>query len=256
MQKQHSHTFADSERAAERLYWQSRAFDRETVAYVRKAVRQRPECCIDLGAGAGFLSRSLHQALECSRTVGIESSQRLVDYGQVALPPGLELLRHDVTRPLPLRGDLVVSRFLLTRLRNPLAALRTWRESEPLLVILEELAAVTAYLPLLRRYHELVVLVRRALGRDLDLGDRLGELAEAAGFVVESQGVQRLELPVPMVARRHALDLPMLRRRAIVREHFTPSELDVMQLALEELAAEPASGVVRVDIARCRAVLA
>jgi Methyltransferase domain len=256
MQKQNSYTFGDNDRAAERLYWLSRTFDAETLAFVKKAVRRAPQCCVDLGAGPGFLSRSLHQALEASRTVGLEASARFVEYGQANLPPGVELLQHDVSTSLPVHGDLVVARFLLTHLRDPLAALRVWRASEPLLLVLEELAQMSADLPVLQHYYELVALVQRTAGQDMQIGTRLGGLAASAGFAVESHSVQRLELPIPVMARLHALNLPTLRVQPVVLEQLSARELDAMQSALEELASEHNSGVVHVDMARCRAVSA
>lgn len=256
MPKQDSYTFGDNDRAAERLYWLSRTFDAETLSFVKKAVQRAPRCCVDLGAGPGFLSRSLHHALEATRTVGLESSPRFVEYGRQDLPAGVELVQHDVTSSLPVAGDLVVARFLLTHLRDPLAALRVWRASEPLLLVLEELVQMTSDLPVLQRYYGLVAMVQRAAGQDMHIGARLGGLASSAGFAVESDGVQRLELPISVMARLHALNLPTLRLQAVVTEQFEARELDAMQGALDELASEHTSGVVHVDMARCRAVIA
>ncbi|HEX5660383.1 MAG TPA: class I SAM-dependent methyltransferase [Polyangiales bacterium] len=255
MQKHNDYTFGDSDRAAERLYWLSRTFDAETLAYVKRAVRQQPRCCVDLGAGPGYLTRGLHHALESGSTIGLESSPRFVELGVRDLEPGIALLQHDVTQPLPVRGDLMTARFLLTHLRDPLAALRTWRASEPTLLILEELVAMTSELPVLQRYYELVALVQRAAGQDMHIGTRLGGLALAAGFALESHAVQRLELPVRAMTRLHALNLPTLRTQPIVKERFEEAELDAMQVALLDLA-EAGSGVVHVHMARCRAVLA
>jgi hypothetical protein len=255
MQKQNNYTFGDSDRAAERLYWLSRTFDAETLDYVKRAVRRQPDCTVDLGAGPGYLTRGLHHALESTRTVGLESSPRFVELGSRELSAGLELVQHDVTEALPVRGDVVVSRFLLTHLRDPLAALRTWRASEPTLLILEELVAMSSELPVLQRYYELVALVQRTAGQDMHIGTRLGGLALAAGFALENHAVQRLELPIRSMTKLHSLNLPTLRAQAMVSEAFTARELDAMQLALEELAQE-GSGVVHVEMARCRAVLA
>ncbi len=253
--QQSEYTFGDSDRAAERLYWLSRTFDAETLTYVKRAVLRRPERCIDLGAGPGYLTRGLHRTLEAERTVGLESSARFVELGVRDAPEGLELLHHDVTTPLPVRGDLFVSRFLLTHLRDPVEALRTWRMSAPTLLILEELVSMTSELPVLQHYYELVERVQRAAGQDMHIGVRLGELAMEAGFVLESHTVQRLELPIRAMTRLHALNLPALRTQPAVQAGYSQRELDAMQHALEELSAE-GEGVVHVDMARCRAVLA
>lgn len=150
----------------------------------------------------------------------------------------------------------MVSRFLLTHLHDPLAALCNWRISEPVLLVLEELLAMSADLPVLQRYYALVALVQHSVGQDMHIGAQLGQLATAAGFVVESHCVRRLELPIPTMARLHAMNLPTLRVQRVVAEQFSVRELDAMQAALAALADESAAGVVRVDMARCRAVLA
>ncbi|MET0287644.1 MAG: hypothetical protein ABW352_24365, partial [Polyangiales bacterium] len=175
--------------------------------------------------------------------------------GSRDLEAGIELVQHDVTTPLPVRGDVLVSRFLLTHLRDPVDTLRTWRMSSPTLLILEELVKMQSELPVLSRYYELVALVQRAAGQDMHVGARLGELAVQAGFSLESYCVQPLELPVRAMAKLHALNLPTLRTQAVVAQHFATAELDAMQRSLEQHALE-GSGVVRVDMARCRAVLA
>src|SRR5690242_8362155 len=206
MQTQNSYTFGDDDRAAERLYWLSRTFDMETLAFVRRAVRRPPSLCLDLGAGPGFLSRALHRELEAQRTIALEASARFVAFGQRDLPTGLELRQHDVREPLPEGAELAVSRFLLTHLAEPCEALRVWRRSEPLLLLLEELVQMSADLPVLQRYYELVARVQRAAGQDMHIGRHLAALAEAAGFAIESCAVATLHMPIPTMARLHALN--------------------------------------------------
>lgn len=250
-----SYTFGDDDRAAERLYWLARTFDPHTLGFIKRAVVRPPRLCIDLGAGPGYLSRSLHRELEAERTVGLEASTRYVELGQREETPGLTLLQHDVTQPLPAQGDLMVARFLLTHLTDPLAALRVWRDDAPLLLVLEELIGMSADLPVLTRYYELVAKVQRAAGQDMHIGERLSGLAERAGFGIESHGTYRLHIPVPTMAHLHALNLPVLRRQAVVREEYDAGELDTMQQELEALAAGVPSHCVRVDLARCRATV-
>lgn len=253
--QQNNYTFGDSDRAAERLYWLARTFDPETLGYVRKAVQRRPQRCVDLGAGPGYLTRGLHHTLESAHTVGLERSPRFVELGNQQLEPGVELLEHDVTQPLPVRAELMVARFLLTHLQQPVEALKVWRLSEPTLLILEELVAMHSELPVLQHYYELVARVQRAAGQDMHIGTRLGALALEAGYALESHAVQRLELPIRAMTKLHALNLPTLRNHEAVVQTYSVRELDSMQVALEELAAE-GEGVVHVQMARCRAVLA
>lgn len=250
-----SYTFGNDDRAAERLYWLARIFDPHTISFIKRAVVRPPRLCIDLGAGPGYLSRSLHRALKAERTVGLEASAHYVELGRREHTPGLTLLQHDVTQPLPEQGDLMVARFLLTHLKDPLATLRVWRDNAPLLLVLEELTGMFADLPVLTRYYELVAKVQAAAGQDMHIGRRLSSLAAQAGFGIESHGTYRLQIPVPTMAQLHALNLPTLRRQAVVREQYDEDELDAMQRELEALAEGVPSHCVRVDLARCRATV-
>ena len=250
-----SYTFGDDDRAAERLYWLARTFDPHTIGYIQRAVVRPPRLCIDLGAGPGYLSRSLHRELRATRTLGLEASAHYVELGRREQTPGLTLLQHDVTQPLPDRGDLMVARFLLTHLRDPLAALRVWRDNAPLLLVLEELIGMSADLPVLTRYYGLVAKVQHAAGQDMHIGQRLSSLVAQAGFGIESHGIHRLQIPVPTMARLHALNLPALREQAVVREQHDAKELDAMQRELEALAEGVPSHCVSVDVARCRATV-
>jgi hypothetical protein len=250
-----SYTFGDDDRAAERLYWLARTFDPHTIAFIKRAVVRPPRLCIDLGAGPGYLSRSLHHELGAARTIGLEASARYVELGRRAQTPGLTLVQHDVMQPLPEQADLMVARFLLTHLTDPLSALCVWRDSAPLLLVLEELIGMSADLPVLTRYYELVAKVQHVADQDMHIGQRLSSLVAQAGFGIESHGTYGLQIPVPTMAHLHALNLPVLRRHAVVREQYAAAELDAMQRELEALAEGVPSHCVRVELARCRATV-
>lgn len=250
-----SDTFDDDDRAAERLCLLARIFDVHTIAFIKRAVVRQPRLCIDMGAGPGYLARSLHRALEAERTIGLEQSATYVALGQREQTPGLALVQHDVTQPFPEPSDLMVARFLLRQLPDPLGALSVWRDSAPLLLVLEELIGMSSELPALARYYALGATVQRAAGQDPHLGLRLSGLAAQAGFGIESHGTYRLQIPVPTMAQLHLLTLPSLRREEVVRAHYDVSELDAMQRELEALAEGVPSHCVRVDIARCRATV-
>ena len=266
MRTENQYTFGDSDRAVERLYGLSRTFDAGTLAFARAAVFQPsakaspakaepPRCCVDLGAGPGFLTRTLHAGLGCARTVGLEASARFVSFGRAGLPEGIELREHDVLKPLPIQGDLMVSRFLLTHLQDPRAALAGWLSSvaAPCLLLLEELAHMSSDLPELQQYYELVALVQRTAGQDMTIGLHLAELAKQAGWEVERHATDQQQMPLVMMARLHALNLPTLRQQKVVGDHYTVSTLDALQNRLDELATGAVDGFVRVDMARCQA---
>lgn len=255
MLTENSYTFGDSDRAAERLYWLARTFDAATLRFVREAVAEPPRCCVDLGAGPGFLTRSLHSGLGSRRTVGLEASARFVSFGEADLPSGIELREHDVLKRLPVQGDVMVSRFLLTHLQDPRAALTVWLSSveAPCLLLLEELAQMSSDLPELQQYYELVALVQRTAGQDMTIGLKLAELAEQAGWKVERHAIDRHQMPLATMARLHALNLPTLRQQQVVQEHYDASTLDALQGRVEQLANGAVEGVVRVDMARCQA---
>ena len=267
MRTDNQYTFGDSDRAAERLYWLARTFDAGTLAFARAAVARAPAqasasaaeplcCCVDLGAGPGFLTRTLHAGLQPTRTVGLEASARFVSFGSADLPSGIELLEHDVLQPLPIRGDLMVSRFLLTHLHNPQLALTGWLSSvrAPCLLLLEELAHMSSDLPALQQYYELVALVQRTAGQDMTIGLKLADLAQQAGWKVERHTVDRQQMPLATMGRLHALNLPTLRQQKVVTDTYSTSTLDALQSEIEQLARGAVDGFVRVDMARCEAL--
>lgn len=253
MQQPINYTFGDNDRAAERLYWLARTFDAETLGFVRASCKEAPESLVDLGAGPGFLTRTLHHGLAARRSIGLEASQRFVELGRADLDPAITLMLHDVTQPLPVRAELMVARFLLTHLGDPVAALRVWAESATGMLLLEELVQMSCQLPVLARYYELVADVQRAAGHDMHIGARLAALANDAGLHVIKHEIAPIELPVRVMTRLHALNLPTLRLQAVVAQRYAQSELDAMQNELEQLATTPNTAFVRVEMARCQA---
>jgi len=174
-----------------------------------------------------------------------------VAFGAPHLPPGVRLVLHDVTTPLGVDCDLLCARFLLTHLRNPGAALRTWYDgAAPHTLLCEELVDMTSELPELSRYYELVAHVQRAAGQDMNIGAKLDALVGTAGYALGPCGTTTLAFPVPTMARLHALNLPTLRLQPAVRERYTNDALDALQGRLEALRDGPHDGVVQVRMAR------
>jgi hypothetical protein len=252
-QAQNTYTFGDSERAAERLFHLARTFEPTTLDFVAANAPAHLQTCIDLGAGPGFLSAALHRVLAPDSTVGLESSPNFIAFGTPHLPRGVTLVGHDVTEPLPVRGELLVARFLVTHLRSPGLALQTWKESktESAQLLLEELIGMDAELPQLRVYYQLVARVQAAAGQNMHIGAELPALARSAGLSVTHEAQTLLQLPVSQMARLHALNLPTLRNQPVVKASYTSEELDILQSELEALSAGAVQSTVEVRMARC-----
>jgi hypothetical protein len=252
-QAQNTYTFGDSEHAAERLFHLARTFEPSTLDFVTAHAPTHLQTCIDLGAGPGFLSAALHRMLAPVSTIGLESSPNFIAFGTPHLPRGVTLLAHDVTERLPVRGELLVARFLVTHLRSPGRALQTWKESktDSADLLLEELVGMDAELPQLRVYYALVARVQAAVGQNMHIGTELPVLARAAGLRVMHEAQVLLQLPVSQMARLHALNLPALRIQPVVKDNYAPAELDRLQAELEALSAGASDAAVQVHMAHC-----
>jgi SAM-dependent methyltransferase len=195
---------------------------------------------IDVGCGPGYTTELLAGTLRPAWTVGLDRSARLVGEARARLP-GLRFVEHDVTvGPLPaLPAAVVYSRFLLTHLPDPAAAVRTWAAALAPggRMVLEETAALTSEHPAIQRYYELVDGLQAHYGQRFRVGLELGDLARAAGLEVLESGVAVLTLPARRMALLHALNIRTWGTDPAARERFDPAELARLSATLERIAS-------------------
>ncbi len=244
------YTFGDDEVAARRLDLLAHVYEPPTRALLTRWSPPRVGLAVDLGCGPGHTTRLLHETLRPKRTVGIERAPVYVATARTQLADlfgeGVEVVPHDVTRsPLPVPpADVVLARFLVTHLREPLGALAVWASALAPggRLLVQETARLVSRDPALGRYYELVAELQARHGQALDVGGRLGELAAAAGLTVEYAGVRPVAQRPAEMAALHVLNLRSWRSDPAAMG-FDADELDALDDALAAIArggpAEP-----------------
>lgn len=244
------YTFGDSALAAERLRLLAELFEPALAGLVLEQGTRGLRQVIDLGSGPGHTTRALWQLLAPERLLGVESSERYLEQARRESPPGIEYRLHDLRAPAPPdaplpRAQLVYSRFLLTHLPEPRAAISLWSEmlAPGGRLLLQETADMQSAHPALARYYELMAEFQRRHGQSFDIGRALEALADPALYRVLHRGPRRFTLSGPRMARVHLMNLATWRRDPQACA-FDPDELDRLHAALEALSRDEASSVV------------
>jgi SAM-dependent methyltransferase len=195
---------------------------------------------IDLGCGPGYTTRLLHEASRAHRTLGLEASDRYLAQARATAPAGVEFEQEDVTR---LRSDvpaagIVFSRFLLTHLDNPAAAVRGFRAlvADDGCLLLQETAHLQGSHPAFARYYELVAELQAHYGQVLYIGQDLPRLAEGAPFEVVHFAVRRFERKAATMAELHVQNLRTWRKDPFATRAFEAAELDQLETELAAIA--------------------
>jgi trans-aconitate 2-methyltransferase len=245
-----SYTFGDSALAAERLRLLAELFQPALAGLVLEQATRGLEQVIDLGSGPGHTTRALWQLLAPRRLLGLENSERYLEQARRESPPEIEYRLHDLRRPAPRdaplpRAQLVYSRFLLTHLPEPGAAIALWAEllAPGGRLLLQETAAMFSAHPALARYYELMAEFQLRHRQSFDIGRQLAGLADPALYGIVHAGPRRFTLPGPRMARVHLMNLATWRRDAQANA-FDADELDRLHDALEVLSRDEASDVV------------
>jgi len=241
------YTFGDSDLAAQRLRHLA-----ETYAPSSRALLGRlgpiEGGAVDLGCGPGHTTALLAEVLRPTWTAGLERSPRLLAQARERLPSA-RFHEHDVTvAPFPVPPAAVVySRFLLTHLPDPAAAVRTWAGAlgPGDRLVLEETVALRSEHPAIQRYYDLVAALQAHYGQRFDVGQELGALLAGAGLAVEEAGAAATPLPATRMARLHAMNLRTWGADEYARRTFDAAELASLQRTLDAIAAgeEPAPPV-------------
>ncbi len=219
------YTFGDVDLAAERLFHLARVFEPSLLAFLRRALgpdallaeRAAPRV-LDLGCGPGCTTRTLLRELAPRAIIGVDGSERFLTRARAESPPEIEYTRDDVTTA-DLGGlavDLVYSRFLLTHLPDPAAALSHWAAA---LVpggrlLLQETAALESAHPALARYYELVAELQRRHGQTLHIGRELPALMDRGLYRSVSFAETPIPVAAPDMARLHAMNIQTWRHDA------------------------------------------
>lgn len=252
MTTQNHYTFGDSERAARRLLLLANAYEEPSRALLEKFRPEQTELALDLGCGPGHTTRLVHRVVRPRRTIGIEASDRYLKQARESEEPGVEFMQADVTAPVDvLAAGLVFSRFLLTHVSDPTAALCAFR---PLVapggaLILQETANMESSHPALARYYELVGQLQAHYGQTLYIGRELDRFAASAPYEVAYSSVRHLEQAAPVMAEIHLHNLRTWRTDRFAQSSFDPAELNDLEASLQRIVSgEEAAPTVAISL--------
>src|SRR5512142_2019322 len=166
------YTFGDGDLAAQRLRHLAETYEPSSRALLAR-LGPVEGGALDLGCGPGHTTALVAEALRPAWTAGLERSARLLAQARERVP-GASFHEHDVTvAPFPVAPAAVVySRFLLTHLPDPAAAVRTWAGALAPggRLVLEETATLTSEHPAIQRYYDLVDALQDHYGQRFRIG--------------------------------------------------------------------------------------
>lgn len=251
-----TYTFGDGDLAARRLARLAEVFDPPTRAALTEWCPGPVGHAVDLGAGPGLTTRLLHDAVRPATVTAVERSPHHAARAREALSdvPGAVVVEHDVTvAPLPVPpADVVLTRFLLTHLADPGAALALWATALTPggRLLAQETARMASAEPVLARYYELVADLQRHHGQALDVGRAMPDLAAAVpGVRVVHAGVREVRPAPAAMAALHAMNVRTWRTDPYAAAAFDAAELDDVTARLDAIAGGAPCAPVEVDLA-------
>jgi len=248
------YTFGDNDRACERLCKLALLYESETRELIERRKVASPKLAVDLGCGPGWSTRLLAETSGASRTVGLDASASYIATARRIQGPGLEFIRHDVTRiPFPVpEPDLLLCRFLLTHLRRPERALAAWARAvaPSACLLIHETERLEAGHPALREYYELLGRMQAHYGQLLYIGAALDGLLARTTWTIKESKARILEKPVPAMAELHVANLRTWREDPYARRAFDAVTLDRIEASLTRIAGGDEDGGIVYNTAR------
>jgi trans-aconitate 2-methyltransferase len=234
------YTFGDSDLAARRLALVAAVFAKPTRQFLVMRAGVAPEFAIDLGCGPGFTTELLRATVGPKRLLAVDASPAFVAAAAKRLADDHTRMLCANALDLPLEvadADLIFARFLLTHLRDPLAAIDLWRGrlSEGGRLLLEEVDSIATENETLAGYLDLQREMLAANGNTLDIGPRLDE-ALRDHPALRANAIAQFSPPAAVAARMFAMNLETWRGRPEVTGSHAKEELDAMAASLEAIA--------------------
>jgi trans-aconitate 2-methyltransferase len=255
-----TYAFGHSPTAAGRLELLNAVFAGTTDALLDRAAPAEPRHVLDLGCGPGVTTRRLVARFPTARVVAVDLSPEFVDIARTRLGGQASVDVADVTSddldPGPF--DLIATRFLVTHLGDPTAALAQWvrRLAPGGVLLVEETASIVSDDPVLAAYLELAGAVLGARGHDMYIGRRLADLVrDADGSSATDAPVARVEVVeaplVPTVgeaARLFAMNLTTLRHDPVAVAGWPSTDLEGLHEGLVGRSGRADRGPIRWSI--------
>ena len=252
-----TYTFRDGDLAATRLDMVARIFDkpsREFVAAATADLTAAPNLAVDLGCGPGHTTKLLAAITGAGRTIGLDNSEYFLELARAGAAPGVDYLRHDLTRAgwpgadKPGSGaspELAYGRLVLAHVPDPEAVALVWLgELAPGgRLLLDELEWIRTDVPVLVHYLDLVTELVAVHGSAMFAGPFISAIdASPAGRRLSSD-VREWPVAVDQAAEMFSLNLSVWKDDPLVtRLVASPEELAGLARGLEEVARNGAAG--------------
>ena len=250
-----TYAFGDTDLAARRLALLAETFAESSRTFMAEAARAGLPLAADLGCGPGYSTHLLAGTLEPAHTVGLDNSESFLDLARPTASDRVSFRRHDITTsPFPWGPyDLLFSRFELTHLRRPEAAVELWGRQLDMggRLLMEEVEYIGTTHPTLTSYLEVQQAMLTEQGNSLYIGPVLDAVPDTASLKRFSSSVQTVPIPIDRAATMFRMNLGVWRYNDFVQRTFDPSDLDDLDGNLAALASgRPAIGPVEWGLRR------
>jgi trans-aconitate 2-methyltransferase len=245
------YAFGDSAPAARRLGLLADVFEPPSRAFLAEFARvagDPVDLAVDLGCGPGHSTQLVASVVGARRTLGLDQSGSFVALAEAGALPGVEFAVHDVTVvpfPSPPAG-LAYSRFLLSHLPDPPAALAAWATqlAPGGLLLVDEVDRIHTTQPALRGYLDMAAALLASRGHSLEIGGILHRLPDPPGVARRSDRVAPLAPPAARAAELFAQNLAVWRDNAVDAGIATEAALDRLTADLHAVAPGSSAGTI------------
>ncbi len=148
------YTYGTSDKAASRLEEISKFFNPLADKFIKQYLNNDKETALDLGCGPGFTTDMLFKATKASSTYGIDNSREFLETASRRFTD-YNFIKHDVTQiPLPLKSDIMYTRFVLSHLKNTVSLVNAWSNqlSKNGLLFIEEIETIKTGVHVFEKY--------------------------------------------------------------------------------------------------------
>ena len=234
------YAFGDSDLAARRLRLLSDTFAESSSSFMRESVRTQPQRAADLGCGPGFSTHLLATTLKPSHTVGLDNSENFLAYARKTANAKVSFHLHDITAgPFPCGPfDLIFSRFELTHLPEPEAAVMLWvSQLRPGgLLLIEEVECIDTADPAFLTYLDMQQEMLAHQRNTLFIGRRIDAITGSERLHRRASSARDVSVSGSRAAAMFEMNLGVWRHSDFVRERWQHATLDRLEQDIHLIA--------------------
>ena len=237
------YVFGDNEIAARRLELLAEVFAEPTRPFLRQAAPTGPRLALDLGCGPGCTTHLLADLVGGEHTAGLDNSERFVSLARRTAAPNVSFHLHDVTvAPFPVGpADVIYSRFLLTHLPDPAAAVATWgtQLGPGGRLLIEEVEWIRTNNAVFSGYLETVDAMLASQSNCLYVGPDLDRFEDSDVLRKRASAVRPFGVANGPAAALFAMNARTWKHHPFVRENRSPEWIARLERDLRALSEDP-----------------